>query len=81
MSVNKTMTDAEKAWVARYERETDFDLLRIEDFENGEISFHEMAWYNIDWYENHVCDVHLRIQKDVPGEEEAMMARLGIPHD
>lgn len=70
----KNITAEQKTWLEKYERETGFEPLYQEDIDSGEKTFLEAALINVHWYEEHTSDVHLRIQRGIPGHDEAINA-------
>lgn len=73
----KKITPAQRAWLANYETETGFEPMYQEDLDDGAKSFYEVMRLNINWYESHTSDVHLRISAFTEGLTET---DLGADH-
>jgi hypothetical protein len=63
----KKINAAQRQWLERYERMTDFEPTHQEDIDAGTMKFAEVARRNVQWYEDHTSDIHLRIQDAIPG--------------
>ena len=68
----KNITPEQRGWLRRYESATGFEPLYQEDIDSGEKTFYEAAIANVRWYESHTSEVHRIIQRDIPGEDEAL---------
>jgi len=68
----KNITTERRAWLKRYESETGFEPMCQKDIDSGEKNFYEAAHANVQWYESHTSEVHQSIQRNIPGEDEAL---------
>lgn len=50
-----TFSPEQQEWIARFESETDFDVMWQEDYLQGDITFYELVYRNLRWLE----DFHL----------------------
>ena len=53
-------------WLRRYESQTTFEPMSMEEYLDGEMSFRDLVWENADWFEDWSTDVHLAITKGLP---------------
>ena len=54
-------------WMQLYKDRTGFDAaIKLNDLEDGSISFAEFAKANIKWYEAHSQDAYLAISRSIP---------------
>ena len=63
----RTMTKAQKAWCAMYEKETGFDPL-MDDYLSGNETFAFAARKSIRWFEDWANDALLNIGRRILGE-------------
>jgi hypothetical protein len=67
--VKKRMNKHQKDWQRRFESETGFDMMWMDEFHDGSRSFIDVAKANVHWYEDHTSDIYLRVSADYPGEQ------------
>lgn len=71
MAITSTKaTDAQRAWLEQYERETTFEPLHQGELDSGTMTWPEVAKANVDWFEFWAMDAHLAIQKNNPADLE-----------
>jgi hypothetical protein len=63
----KKINAAQRKWLERYERMTEFEPMHQDELDAGKMTFAEVASRNVSWYEDHTSDIHLRIQDRIPG--------------
>ena len=63
----KKVNAAQRQWLKRYEDLTGFEPMHQEDLDAGTMTFSEVAWRNVHWYEDHTSDMHLAIQRPIRG--------------
>jgi hypothetical protein len=71
----KKITAEQREWLKQYESEPGFEPMYQEDIDNGKKTFYEAAHANVLWYESHTSEVHQSIQRNIPGEDEALEGR------
>ena len=55
------LTKEQQDWIALFERETEFDILWLDEVESGEMTFENMASWNVYWYETHTSSIFLKV--------------------
>lgn len=60
------LSPARRDWLKRYEEETGFEPMSLEDFKAGNTTWADLVRENLRWYELHTKDVYRRISSDVP---------------
>nr|WP_290467295.1 hypothetical protein [Pseudomonas fluorescens] len=71
MAITSTKaTDAQRAWLEQYARETTFEPLHQGELDSGTMTWPEVAKANVDWFEFWAMDAHLAIQKNNPADLE-----------
>jgi hypothetical protein len=63
----KKINAAQRKWLQRYEEMTGFEPMHQDELDSGAMMFREVARRNVDWYEDHTSDMHLAIQRPIPG--------------
>lgn len=51
----------EREWIGKYESETGFEPMHLDELMRNEMTFAEMARINVDWFENWMNDAFLHI--------------------
>jgi hypothetical protein len=68
----KKITTEQREWLKQYESDTGFEPMYQKDIDSGEKTFYEAARANVQWYESHTSEIHQSIQRNIPGEDEAL---------
>jgi hypothetical protein len=63
----KRINASQRKWLMRYESLTGFEPMYQDDIDSGSMTFREAARANVNWYEDHTNDMHLRIQDPIKG--------------
>lgn len=68
----KKIIAEQREWLKQYESDTGFESMYQKDIDSGEKIFYEAEPANVHWYESHTSEIHQSIQRNIPGEDEAL---------
>ncbi len=53
----------QRAWLLNYYRQTGFDAMYQEDFDERKITFAELIRRNVQWWESHAVEVQHNVER------------------
>ena len=57
-------------WLRRYESQTTFEPMDMEEYLDGDKSFRDLVWENATWFQDWSNDAHLAITRDLPKDAQ-----------